>query len=69
MTPIEALMTVCLVAHQAGVIRDVSRADIDKYPAAVTFPCSMDDDAMLYAYGQEIRQQQERLCPGCFPWR
>jgi hypothetical protein len=69
MTAVEALMTVCLVAHQVGVVRDVPRNTVSSYTNYVTFPCSMTDNAALDYYNVEVWRQQQQLCPGCFPWK
>jgi hypothetical protein len=56
----------CVVVRQEGVLRG-AEATPDKVAQGVPFACSMDDNAALYHYLQEVKRLQDEECPRCFP--
>jgi hypothetical protein len=75
-----AAALVCLVVHQLGVVRDIKPDDVRFYRMhspvdgadldnLIVVPCDLSDSEMLKRWLQHLRQRDEELCPGCFPWR
>jgi hypothetical protein len=57
----------CFVVPQVGYVQNVTPEQALEYRSAVKVPCDLTENAALDEWRWEVRRQQDKVCPDCYP--